>query len=77
LATGIKPRFKWDRPYLYPLQEKSFFMPSRNKGEQYTRIICTEASTKSGKSFGALVWIAEQAFSAQTVNQTFYWVAPV
>ena len=77
MTTGIKPRFKWDRPYLYPLQEQSFFMPSKNKDEKYTRIICTEASTKSGKSFGALVWITEQAFSAKTLNQTFYWVAPV
>ena len=77
MTTATKPQFKWDRPYLYPLQEQSFFMPSRNTDEQYTRIICTEASTKSGKSFGALVWIAEQAFSAQKLNQTFYWVAPV
>tara|TARA_R110000765_G_scaffold46987_3_gene96751 strand:- start:428 stop:1582 length:1155 start_codon:yes stop_codon:yes gene_type:complete len=52
-------------------------MPSQKKNEKYTRIICTEASTKSGKSFGALVWIAEQAFGAKSANQTFYWVAPV
>ena len=55
----MKPRTRtnsitWERPLLYPKQEKSLF-----HDERYGVI---EASTKSGKTHAALVWIAEQAW---------------
>jgi hypothetical protein len=36
-----------------------------------------EASTKSGKTHGCIVWIAEQAILYGAENRNFWWVAPV
>ena len=58
----------YDRPYLYPKQEEAIFAP-----ERYSII---EASTKSGKTVGCLVWICEQAFGLKA-GQNVWWVAPV
>lgn len=56
------------RPYLYPAQLKAIFNEAR-----YAVI---EASTKSGKTHGCIVWLAEQAFKGKP-GQNFWWVAPV
>lgn len=55
------------RPYLYPKQLAAIFAPTR-----YAEI---EASTKSGKTHGCIVWLLEQAFAARP-GQHCWWVAP-
>lgn len=56
------------RPPLYAKQRDAFFLPFRY-------ILC-EASTKAGKTVGAIAWILEQAFGGKS-GQNFWWVAPV
>ena len=58
----------YERPYLYPKQLAAIFDPRR-----YSVI---EASTKSGKTSGCIVWLVEQAFSGAD-GQNFWWIAPV
>jgi hypothetical protein len=60
------PAFK--RPFLYPKQEEAIFCEERYG-------VC-EASTKSGKTVGCIVWIVEHAWSG-SAGQNFWWVAPV
>lgn len=60
--------YEYQRPYLYPKQEAAVFDPHR-----YSII---EASTKSGKTIGCVVWILEKALGAEP-GQNFWWVAPV
>lgn len=61
-------RVSYTRPKLYPKQYQAIFSPAR--------ISVIEASTKSGKTVGCLVWISEQAFKCQPGNNV-WWVAPV
>jgi len=56
------------RPWLYPKQQAAIFAP-----ERYSVI---EASTKSGKTHGCIVWLFEQALAGKD-GQNFWWVAPV
>jgi len=58
----------YTRPWLYPKQEAAVFAPAR-----YSVI---EASTKSGKTVGCLVWITEQAMEGG-VGRNYWWVATV
>lgn len=53
---------------MYPLQQAAVFAPAR-----YSLI---EASTKSGKTVGCIIWITEQALAGRP-GQHFWWVAPV
>ena len=57
----------WRRPWLYPLQHEAVYDPVR-----YSFI---EASTKSGKTAGCLVWLIEKAMCGRG-GQNFWWVAP-
>ena len=59
---------EYTRPFLYAKQRAAMFDPARYS--------VTEASTKSGKTVGALVWITEQALAARA-GRNFWWVAPV
>jgi len=59
----------YERPFLYPKQEAALFTPKR-----YAVI---EASTKSGKTAGCIVWLLEQAFLQGRPGRAFAWVAPV
>lgn len=61
--------FEWERPWLAPYQLSAIFTPKR-----YSLI---EASTKSGKTAGALVWLFEQAFVHGGIGKNFWWAAPV
>ena len=61
-------QIEYERPQLYPKQEAAIFAP-----ERYSII---EASTKSGKTVGCLVWICEQAFGLKPRSHV-WWVAPV
>jgi len=58
----------YTRPTLYPKQFEAIFSPER--------IAVIEASTKSGKTTGCLVWIVEQTFELRE-GQSVWWVAPV
>jgi Terminase large subunit, T4likevirus-type, N-terminal len=40
------------------------------------RIAIVEASTKSGKTVGALAWLTEQAFTTGAPGKQFWWIAP-
>ena len=60
---------KYSRPPLYALQEEAIFGP--------TRFVAIEASTKSGKTHGCIVWLLEQAILHGGPNKSFYWIAPV
>jgi hypothetical protein len=60
----------WSRPAdLYPAQESAIF-------NEY-RVVCIEASTKSGKTVGCLAWIAEQAMINGQPGFTYWWIAPI
>lgn len=55
------------RPRLYPKQAAFLYAP-----ERYS---ITEASTKSGKTVGCLVWLLEQAMKGKRGNN-YWWIAP-
>ena len=59
---------EFTRPNLYPKQEAALF-----SGKRFSFI---EASSKSGKTVGAIVWIVEQALKGKP-NNNYWWVAPI
>ena len=59
---------EYHRPFLYQKQFDAIFAPER--------IACIEASTKSGKTSGSIVWLIEQALGGHT-GQNYWWIAPV
>jgi len=61
-------RKTWRRPWLYPEQLDALFCPER--------IAVTEASTKSGKTIGAIAWLTEQAVLYGRPGRHYWWVAP-
>lgn len=60
---------RYERPWMYEAQEAAIFHPAR--------ISCIEASTKAGKTVGALFWLHEQAVLAPEAGRNYWWVAPV
>ena len=56
------------RPWLYPKQRDALFGP--------TRYAICEASTKSGKTTGCMIWLVEQAFKGKE-GYPYFWVAPI
>lgn len=58
----------FERPYLYPVQLAAIYDPAR--------FSLIEASTKSGKTTGCLVWSIEAAYGLRR-GQSVWWVAPV
>lgn len=69
MPNDERPVYDFRRPPLAPYQTAALFCT-----ERYALI---EASTKSGKTHGALAWLVEQAFRATKLHRNFYWVAPV
>jgi len=61
-------KFRYRRPWLYGKQRDAIFTP--------VRYAVIEASTKSGKTVGCMVWLAEQAMAGRA-GQNFWWVAPI
>ena len=58
------------RPPMYPMQERALFT-----GARYALI---EASSKSGKTVGAMAWLLEQALVHRGgPGRNFWWIAPV
>lgn len=69
-SAATKPRYySYLRPHLYEKQLAAIFA-----GE---RIALIEASTKSGKTLGCLVWIWEQVLLKGRPGRSWWWVAPV
>lgn len=68
-ATISKPRaIEYQRPRLAPYQTSALFTDHR--------YAVVEATTKSGKTVGAMAWLMEQTVKAHT-GQNFWWVAPI
>jgi hypothetical protein len=66
LASNL-PKYEYRRPWLYDKQRRAIFDPAR--------FSIIEASTKSGKTVGCIVWLAELAMAARP-GESFWWVAP-
>lgn len=62
-------KVEFTRPSLYPAQQAAIYAP-----ERYSII---EASTKSGKTVGCIVWLAEQAWMEGRAGRNYWWVAPI
>lgn len=62
-------RITYTRPWVYPQQEAFLFTPKR-----YSFV---EATTKSGKTQGCLIWLAEKAILEGHERWNGWWVAPV
>ena len=60
--------YRYVRPWLYPAQERAIFCP-----ERYAVI---EASTKSGKTVGCIIWLLEQAILGKP-GRNYWWGAPI
>ena len=58
----------YQRPWLYDKQRDAIFCD-----ERYAIV---EASTKSGKTVGCIIWLTEQAMMGKS-GQNFWWVAPI
>lgn len=57
------------RDPMYPKQLRAIFNTKK--------VACCEASTKSGKTHGCIVWIIEQALLYGGPGKNYWWVAPV
>jgi len=69
MATTQPREARYTRPWMYERQAEAFFHDQR--------IGLVEASTKSGKTFGGLVWLAEHAMLRGRRGRNYWWVAPV
>ncbi len=69
MTTAQQVKVTYERPPLYPKQRDCFFNDAR--------ISAIEASTKSGKTHGAICWLNEQAWVNGGRGKNFVWVAPV
>lgn len=67
MATAVVESAVYTRPHLYAKQTAFLFSPARYS--------ITEASTKSGKTVGCLVWLTEQAMQGRE-GRNYWWVAP-
>ena len=69
MTTATKKPLEYTRPWLYEKQKKAIFCD-----ERYSIV---EASTKSGKTVGCMVWLTEQAMLGTGRNRNYWWVAPI
>jgi len=60
---------------VYPKQEEAIFRPIDKFGSP-ARVSVIEASTKTGKTTGCMLWQFEEAWASQP-GQNHWWVAPV
>lgn len=67
-TTAPRRAVRYQRPRLYPKQAAFLFTPARYS--------LTEASTKSGKTVGCIVWLFEQAAVHGGPGKNYWWVAP-
>ena len=69
MSSAAAETIAYRRPPLYGKQQEAIFHKSR-----YGLI---EASTKSGKTHGAIAWLTEQALLHGRPGRHYWWVAPV
>lgn len=67
-AASTKNVIDYERPWVYPKQEAFLFTPAR-----YSLV---EATTKSGKTQGCLIWLLELAMLFGFDGWNGWWVAP-
>jgi hypothetical protein len=67
-VTTIARPLDYSRPWLYAKQEAAIFCD-----ERYSVI---EASTKSGKTVGCMVWLGEKALLGKR-KRNYWWIAPI
>jgi predicted phage terminase large subunit-like protein len=60
---------RYERAFMYPKQKAALFVD-----ERYAVV---EASTKSGKTVGCLVWLHEQAALHGAPGRNYWWIAPI
>jgi hypothetical protein len=65
----MSAQWEYQRPFMYGKQLDAIFCQAR-----YAFI---EASTKSGKTHGCIVWLLELAILAERPGRNYWWVAPV
>ena len=65
----------YERPPLYRRQRVALF-DGLDCNEKPARIACVEASTKAGKTVGAMAWFFEQAAIGGLPNRNYWWIAP-
>lgn len=68
MATATKAALNYTRPWMYAKQLDAIFCPHRYG--------IVEASTKSGKTVGCMVWLAEQAMAGRA-GRNYWWVSPI
>jgi hypothetical protein len=68
-TDGARPVVLYRRPPLKPYQLSAIF--------DSARFAFIEATTKGGKTYGCLAWLAEQAFLTRKLHGNFSWMAPV
>lgn len=74
--NGPPEPIEYVRPWLYAKQQQAIFdCPDLNGNP--SRWGFTEASTKAGKTVGAMAWLFEQALMGGTEGRNYWWVAPV
>lgn len=66
-TATVSRELVYRRPPLYAKQRDAIFDPAR--------YAVVEASTKAGKTYGCIVWLAEAAMRCKR-NQNVWWVAP-
>ena len=84
MVTAPPPPRTYERPALYPLQAQAVFgclghapgLAACTAGA-HARYCVTEASTKSGKTHGCIVWLLEQALLGGQPGRHYWWVAPI
>lgn len=75
LAVKAPRTFNYQRPFIYPKQLEAIFEPLDTAGE-LARYGLIEASTKTGKTLGCIIWLFEQAYCYGAANRNYWWIAP-
>jgi len=67
--TKEQIRLPYERPKLYRKQSNAIFCDER--------FAIVEASTKSGKTQGCIIWLLEQALLHGGIGKNYWWIAPI
>ena len=67
--TKEQIRLPYERPKLYRKQSHAIFCDER--------FAIVEASTKSGKTQGCIIWLLEQALLQGGLGKNYWWIAPI
>lgn len=73
---GPALEIEYERPWLYEKQRLAIFDPVDLNGVP-ARWAWIEASTKAGKTVGAMAWLFELALMTGLPGRNYWWVAPV